>query len=250
MLVGLAVAFAFRAGLFNIGGQGQYTVGAIVAVWVGSSFSRDAGRCCTSCWRSSPRRLAGAAWARDRRAAEGDHRRQRGDHHDHAQLDRDLVRRLLLPARRPAARTAHACRRAGLQHRRRREPSCRSSGAAPRSRAWTSGSSSRSRWRSCSAILINRTRLGYEVARGRLQPRRGASTAGMNVGRTYDPGDGDLRRVRGDRGVARHPGLEVRPVHQRHPGLADRRSTGSRSRCSGATPPAAPRSRRCCSARC
>ena len=39
ILVGLAVAFAFRAGLFNIGGQGQYTVGAIVAVWIGSSFS-------------------------------------------------------------------------------------------------------------------------------------------------------------------------------------------------------------------
>jgi ABC-type uncharacterized transport system permease subunit len=39
ILVGLAVAFAFRAGLFNIGGQGQYTMGAIVAVWVGSSFS-------------------------------------------------------------------------------------------------------------------------------------------------------------------------------------------------------------------
>jgi simple sugar transport system permease protein len=39
ILVGLAVAFAFRAGLFNIGGQGQYTLGAIVAVWVGSSFN-------------------------------------------------------------------------------------------------------------------------------------------------------------------------------------------------------------------
>jgi simple sugar transport system permease protein len=39
ILTGLAVAFAFRAGLFNIGGQGQYTVGAIVAVWIGSSFS-------------------------------------------------------------------------------------------------------------------------------------------------------------------------------------------------------------------
>jgi simple sugar transport system permease protein len=32
ILTGLAVAFAFRCGLFNIGGQGQYTVGAIVAV--------------------------------------------------------------------------------------------------------------------------------------------------------------------------------------------------------------------------
>jgi ABC-type uncharacterized transport system permease subunit len=39
ILVGLAVAFAFRAGMFNIGGQGQYTVGGIAAVWVGSSFA-------------------------------------------------------------------------------------------------------------------------------------------------------------------------------------------------------------------
>jgi simple sugar transport system permease protein len=38
-LLGLAVAYGFRAGLFNIGGQGQYTVGAILAVWVGSSFA-------------------------------------------------------------------------------------------------------------------------------------------------------------------------------------------------------------------
>jgi ABC-type uncharacterized transport system permease subunit len=39
MLTGLAVAFAFRCGLFNIGGQGQYLVGTFAAVWVGSSFS-------------------------------------------------------------------------------------------------------------------------------------------------------------------------------------------------------------------
>jgi general nucleoside transport system permease protein len=38
ILVGLAVAFAFRCGLFNIGGQGQYMSGAILAVWIGSSF--------------------------------------------------------------------------------------------------------------------------------------------------------------------------------------------------------------------
>jgi ABC-type uncharacterized transport system permease subunit len=38
ILTGLAVAYAFRAGLFNIGGQGQYLVGSIAAVWVGSSF--------------------------------------------------------------------------------------------------------------------------------------------------------------------------------------------------------------------
>ncbi|MBA2384174.1 MAG: ABC transporter permease [Actinobacteria bacterium] len=35
-LTGLAVAFAFRCGMFNIGGQGQYLAGAIMSVWIGS----------------------------------------------------------------------------------------------------------------------------------------------------------------------------------------------------------------------
>ena len=38
ILTGLAVAFAFRCGMFNIGGQGQYLVGSYMAVWIGSSF--------------------------------------------------------------------------------------------------------------------------------------------------------------------------------------------------------------------
>jgi simple sugar transport system permease protein len=38
ILTGIAVAFAFRCGLFNIGGQGQYLVGAIVGVYIGSRF--------------------------------------------------------------------------------------------------------------------------------------------------------------------------------------------------------------------
>jgi simple sugar transport system permease protein len=36
ILTGLAVSFAFKCGLFNIGGTGQYLVGAFVSVWVGS----------------------------------------------------------------------------------------------------------------------------------------------------------------------------------------------------------------------
>jgi simple sugar transport system permease protein len=36
VLTGLAVAFAFRCGMFNIGGNGQFLAGAITAVWVGS----------------------------------------------------------------------------------------------------------------------------------------------------------------------------------------------------------------------
>ena len=37
VLTGMAVAYAFRAGLFNIGGQGQYFAGLYLGVWVGSS---------------------------------------------------------------------------------------------------------------------------------------------------------------------------------------------------------------------
>src|SRR3954453_3924965 len=43
ILTGLAVAFAFRCGLFNIGGQGQYLVGSYFAVWVGTSFTHMNG---------------------------------------------------------------------------------------------------------------------------------------------------------------------------------------------------------------
>ncbi len=38
ILCGLAVAFAFRCGMFNIGGEGQYIVGSIMSVWVASAF--------------------------------------------------------------------------------------------------------------------------------------------------------------------------------------------------------------------
>jgi general nucleoside transport system permease protein len=61
ILTGLAVAFAFRCGLFNIGGQGQYLVGTYFAVWVGSSFESMPGllhilfAMVAGC-------LAGAAW--------------------------------------------------------------------------------------------------------------------------------------------------------------------------------------------
>jgi ABC-type uncharacterized transport system permease subunit len=62
ILTGLAVAFAFRCGLFNIGGQGQYLVGTYFAVWVGSSFGSMPGllhillAMVAAC-------LGGAAWA-------------------------------------------------------------------------------------------------------------------------------------------------------------------------------------------
>jgi simple sugar transport system permease protein len=39
ILTGLAVAFAFRCGMFNIGGQGQYFIGLFVANWLGASWA-------------------------------------------------------------------------------------------------------------------------------------------------------------------------------------------------------------------
>jgi ABC-type uncharacterized transport system permease subunit len=39
ILCGLAVAFAFRCGMFNIGGQGQYFTGLVVANWLGVDFA-------------------------------------------------------------------------------------------------------------------------------------------------------------------------------------------------------------------
>ena len=62
ILCGLAVAFAFRCGMFNIGGQGQYFIGVIVANWVGVDFKGMSpvphillAICAAT--------LAGAAWA-------------------------------------------------------------------------------------------------------------------------------------------------------------------------------------------
>jgi simple sugar transport system permease protein len=39
ILTAIGFAFAFRCGLFNIGGQGQYLAGAYFAIWVGHSFA-------------------------------------------------------------------------------------------------------------------------------------------------------------------------------------------------------------------
>jgi simple sugar transport system permease protein len=41
VLGGLSVAFGFRAGLFNIGAQGQFTLGVTGAVWVGVTLSGE-----------------------------------------------------------------------------------------------------------------------------------------------------------------------------------------------------------------
>ena len=66
VLTGLAVAFAFRCGLFNIGGQGQYLIGSIAAVIVGGEIGRTrrpAGCAARSCSRCVAAMLAGGMLA-------------------------------------------------------------------------------------------------------------------------------------------------------------------------------------------
>jgi general nucleoside transport system permease protein len=62
ILCGLAVAFAFRCGLFNIGGQGQYIVGMITAAQVGI-WLPDLARVPHMVLAAGAGALAGAAWA-------------------------------------------------------------------------------------------------------------------------------------------------------------------------------------------
>jgi simple sugar transport system permease protein len=62
ILTALAVAFAFRCGMFNIGGQGQYIVGTLFAVWLGSLLTTLAPWLHVSlCLVAGT--LAGAVWA-------------------------------------------------------------------------------------------------------------------------------------------------------------------------------------------
>lgn len=62
LLTGLAVTIAFRAGIWNIGAEGQLLVGAVVVAWLGTRLGSVPG------WLAAPLVLAaaalgGAAWA-------------------------------------------------------------------------------------------------------------------------------------------------------------------------------------------
>ena len=89
ILTALAVAFAFRCGMFNIGGQGQYFVGLLDRalprdVFVGMPRPLHVLVCCVGAI------LGGAVWGGIAGFLKADRRGPRGDLDDHAQLDRDL----------------------------------------------------------------------------------------------------------------------------------------------------------------
>ena len=194
ILTGLAVAFAFRCGLFNIGGQGQYLVGSIVAVWVGSSFAgmpRLLHVVLAMVLATPGRRGLGG----DRRPAEGGGRRPRGDLDDHAQLDRGLGGRLPVPAQRPAAELRpDAAVGAGLQRHRgeRQAPGLlgRPGAAGPAHRDLHRARGGR-RLLGAAQPLDHRLR----GARRRLQPRGRPLRRHQRLAQLH-PGHGRVRRLR------------------------------------------------------
>ena len=251
ILVGLAVAFAFRCGLFNIGGQGQYMSGAILAVWLGSSFEG-----------MSPvlhvvlalvvGTFAGRAHRRDRRLPQGDGRRPRGDHDDHAQLRRPLGRRLPLRPRRAAPERPAGVGADLERHPRERE----AQGLVGRRTA--SGPPHRLLHRPGGARRLldppqpDDARLRRQG--GRVQPGGGALRRDQRRPQLL-PRDGDLRRVRrasparstssagssGSRRATSRPRRSASSASPSHSSAATRRSGPALPRCSSARSSREPR---------
>ena len=171
---GLGVGLAFRAGLFNIGAQGQAIWGAILAAYVGFT------------WHLPPvlhllvailgGLIGGGDLGRHRRLAEGQDRRARGDRDDHDELHRRWSAGL------PADHDGLPAARAGPT----RSP--RSSTGTPPSRGWRAASCTSA---SCSSLLaavavwwmLDRSTTGFAIRAVGANPHA-AATAGMSVART------------------------------------------------------------------
>ncbi len=218
ILTGLAVAFAFRCGLFNIGGQGQYLVGTYAAVWVGSSFQDMAAvphivlSMLAAC-------AAGAVWgglAGLLKATTGANEvistimlnyvaiwtgafafglggPLQSDTNTSVPVSNDIAENAKLPVfwGDPELQGLHVGIFVAL---------------AFLLVFW---------------VVLNRTRTGFEVRAVGLQPRGGAR--GGDLGRPQlRARDGDLRPVRRPRRVARRARLAVPRGDERHRDLADR----------------------------
>ena len=250
ILTGLAVAFAFRAGLFNIGGQGQYLVGTFAAVCVGSSL--DGTPALLHVVLAIARGAAPPArvWA----GIAGLLKATTGANEVISTIMLNwiarLPRRLPVRPRRPAAqRRPAAAVDPGLRRRARRARGCRSSGATRSSRACTSASSSRSSWRRSFWVLLNRSVTGYEVRAVGFNPDA-AEYGGISAGRNYVKVMLICGLFAGPGGRDRRARLAVPHRHERHPGLAGRLLRDRRRAARPQHGVRDRRSRRCCSARC
>ncbi len=92
---GLGVALAFRAGLFNIGAQGQIIMAGILASWVGFALHLPLGLHLLLVLAAGI--VGGARLGRHRGSAQGPDRCARGHRDHHVQLHRPLLR--AVPAR-------------------------------------------------------------------------------------------------------------------------------------------------------
>ena len=183
ILTGLAVAFAFRCGLFNIGGQGQYVVRRSSRVQTGLGF--------TSMAKLPPHRLCAhlccARWSRlggNRRLPESDGGRHEvittimlnwiafwgGEPSRLASTDRcKPTQTRSVPIRDTSRQVARSCRRCGVTR---------------ISRRCTSASSSQSEVSSLFLDHPERTTLGYEVRAVGFNPEA-ARYGGISVARSY-----------------------------------------------------------------
>ena len=234
ILSGLAVAFAFRCGLFNIGGQGQYLAGAILAVWVGSSFE-GMNPILHVVLAIVVGTLAGALCA----GIAGFLKATVGAHEviSTIMLNWIVIWVGAVPVRaRRAAPERHA-------------------DVGPVSNDVVEGAKLHVFWGDPLLqglhigffialgalvvywVILNRTTLGYGVKAVGFNPEA-ARYGGISVAAQLLPRDGDLGRVRRDRRRDRHPRLAVPALDGRHPGVGsvDRVHRASRSRCSAATP--------------
>ena len=145
ILTGLAVAFAFRAGVFNIGAEGQFVVGAAASDGGGAGL-RAPARVRLDSVGARRRQRCGWRVGRDRRDASRALSRARSHQHDHAQLRRGgfgLVSRARADAGAHARLPANVddCRdRAASASRRVDAPACWLSHRVSR-HAWSRGGS-------------------------------------------------------------------------------------------------------------
>ena len=116
IFTGLAVAVAFRAGLLNIGAEGQLYVAAFATAWAGIVLGRlPAVVLIPLCMAAAI--VAGAHLGRHSRTVEGAIRIARSDQHDHDELHRRRARELLHAISLPRSRRSDPADRADFGER-------------------------------------------------------------------------------------------------------------------------------------
>ena len=165
--------------------------------------------------------LAGALWAGIAGLPQGDGRRPRGDHDDHAQLDRVLDRQLRCSASAARSRTTSNESVPISNDIVAGRDTAASAGATRCSRACTSASSSRSA-RSSSTGSSSTARRSATRCAPSATTRRPRATAASASRRNYFLAMAISGAFAGLGGGARHPRLAVPARRARRPELADR----------------------------